>query len=415
MLSRSLSVKNRGNNNRVVVTGMNMITPIGIDLQSSWEGLVAGKSGIGRITLFDPAGYETTIAGQIPDEFDTYAKKYCKGRRARQMARATRICYVCAKEAIAACHIDFGIFDKQRCAVILGAVDTGHSRIYDDRYWILKTMPHAMSAWLSIDYKLEGPNYTVSSACTSAACAISHAYDLLVSGRADIVVTGGASSIINPEHLLGFNELFALSKNNTDPETASRPFSKGRDGFVMAEGAGVLILESEESALKRGAQIFAELAGYGITSETYNIMAPTKDGAGMAKTMQLALQNAGLEPEAVGYINAHGTSTPFNDRYETVAIKKVFGKHAYRIPVSSSKSMTGHTAAACGAIESIITILSMINGILTPTINCDPDPDCDLDYVPNHARQKKFDAALSNSFGFGGCNATLVFKNYTME
>jgi 3-oxoacyl-[acyl-carrier-protein] synthase II len=389
-----------------------MITPLGLDLESSWDGLVAGKSGIRRITLFEASEYETQIAGQVPDDFDDYTKTYCKGRRARQMARATRICYVCAKEAIARSGIDFDGFDRARCAVILGAVDTGHSVIYSDKYWILKTMPHAMSAWISLDYKLEGPNYTISSACTSAACAIAHGYDLIKADKADVVITGGGSSIVNPEHVKGFNELQALSVQNSIPESASRPFSLGRDGFVMGEGAGVLILESEESARARGSIIYGEMAGYALTSETYNIMAPAKDGTGMAKTMRLALASAGVKKEEIQHINAHGTSTPYNDRYETTAIKEVFGELAYSIPVSSSKSMIGHTAAACGAIEGIITILTMENSILTPTINYEPDPELDLDYVPNQAREKEVNLALSNSFGFGGCNATLVFKKH---
>ncbi len=397
---------------KVVVSGLNMITPLGLDLESSWEGLVAGKSGIRRITLFDASKCETQIAGQLPDDFDAYAKKYCKGRRARQMARATRICYVCAKEAIATSGIDFDALDRERCAVILGVVDTGHSMIYDDNYWILKTMPHAMSAWISLDYKLEGPNYTVSSACTSGAAAIAHGYDLIKADKADVVITGGGSSIVNPEHVKGFNELMALSVANGTPDSASKPFSLGRDGFVMGEGAGVLILESEKSAKRRGARMYAEMAGYALTSETYNIIAPAKDGAGMTKTMRLALKDAGVKKEEVQYINAHGTSTPYNDKYETMAIKEVFGELAYHIPVSSSKSMIGHTAAACGAIEGIITILTINNNILTPTINYNPDPELDLDYVPNQARHKKVNHALSNSFGFGGCNGTLVFKQY---
>jgi 3-oxoacyl-[acyl-carrier-protein] synthase II len=397
---------------KVLVSGVNMITPLGLDLRSSWAGLVAGRSGIRRISLFDASKHETQIAGQLPDDFDAYSKKYCKGRRARQMARATRICYVCAKEAIANSGINFDAFDKERCAVILGAVETGHSVIYDDQYWILKTMPHAMSAWLSLDHKLEGPNYTVSSACTSGACAIAHAYDLIKTDKADVVITGGASSTVNPEHVKGFNELQALSVANKFPESASKPFSVDRDGFVIGEGAGVLILESEESAKGRGAPIYSEMAGYALTSETYNIMAPAKDGGGMAKTMRLALENAGVEKEEVHYINAHGTSTAFNDKYETMAIKEVFGELAYHIPVSSSKSMIGHTAAACGAIEGIITILTIDHGILTPTINYNPDPELDLDYVPNYAREKAVNLALSNCFGFGGCNATLVFKKY---
>jgi len=397
----------------VVVTGMDMITPLGLDLESSWQGLVAGRSGIGPITLFDPAQHETKIGGQIPDDFDDYAAGYCTRRSSRQMGRATRLGYVCAKRAVADEGIDFGTLDRERCAVLFGGADTGHSRIYDDKYWIMKTMPHGASAWLSMEYKLQGPNYTVSAACASAAYAIAHAFDRILLGRADLVIVGGASSILNPEHLDGFNELQALSVRNDDPQGASRPFSSGRDGFVIGEGAGVVILESEESALRRGARIYARLLGYAMTSEGYNIMAPLPEGEGMARTMTLALDDADVAPGRVDYINAHGSSTPLNDKCEVQAVKRVFGEAAEGIPMSSSKSMIGHTAGACGVIEAIITILTIDRGVLTPTINYVPDPELDLDFVPNQAREKQVEVALSNSFGFGGCNGTLVFGRYS--
>lgn len=399
---------------RVVVTGINMITCLGKDLKSSWENLVAAKSGIRKITLFDASNYLTKIGGEIPN-FTEYSQKYCKKNLVKQMARATKICYVCAKEAVATSGIDFEKFDKLRCSVILGVVGTGHSRIYEEespKYRIIQTMDNAMSAWISLEYKLEGPNYTVATACASAAYAIGHAYDYIKTDRADVVIAGGAAALITPEQIGGFNELYALSVANDAPEKASRPFSIDRDGFVMAEGSGILILESEESAKTRGAKIYAELAGYALSSEAYNIMSPMKDGIGMAKTMELALKHAKANREEVGYINAHGTSTPLNDTYETMAIKKVFGDYAHKIPVSASKSMIGHTMSAGGAIEAVITIMSIENKILTPTINYNPDPELDLDYVPNVSRQKEIDVALSNSFGFGGHNATLVIKKY---
>lgn len=395
---------------RVVVTALNMVTALGVDLETTWNGLVAGRSGIRRISLFDSSNYETRIAAEVPREFDDYARQHCSRRLANQMGRATKMGYVCTKEAVARSGIDFDDYDRVRCAVVFGGADTGHSRIHDGRYWIMKTMPHGASAWISQEYQLEGPNFTISAACASSAYAIAYGYDLIAANRADVVIAGAASSIVNPEHVGGFNELGALSVANDTPEKASRPFSVDRDGFVIGEGAGVLVLESEESATARGATIYAEVAGYALTSEAYNIMAPRPGGIGMAKTMRMALASAGIAKEQVDYINAHGSSTPLGDKYETIAIKDVFGSLAYGIPVSSAKSMIGHTAGACGAIEAAIAVMSMRAGVLTPTINYTPDPELDLDYVPNNARRRDVNIALSNSFAFGGCNATLVLR-----
>lgn len=397
---------------RVVVTALNMVTALGLDLEASWNGLVSGRSGVRRISLFDAARHDTRIAGEVPPEFDDYARQHCSRRLANQMGRAIKMGYVCTKEAVARSGIDFGAYDRVRCAVIFGAADTGHSTLDDNKYWIMKTMPHGVSAWISQEYQLEGPNFTVSAACASSAYAIAHGYDLIRSDRADVVIAGGASSIVNPEHVRGFNELGALSVANDVPERASRPFSADRDGFVIGEGAAALVLESEESAAARGASIYGEVAGYAMTSEAYNIMAPRPGGVGMAKTMRLALSSAGIAREEVDYINAHGSSTPLGDEYETLAIKDVFGEFAYGIPVSSAKSMIGHTAAACGAIEAAITLMSIHTGVVTPTISYTPDPKLDLDYVPNHARAHDVRIALSNAFAFGGCNATLVLRKY---
>ncbi len=390
-----------------------MVTALGVDLEASWKGLVAGRSGIRPISLFDSSKHETRIAGEVPSEFDDYARQYCSRRLANQMGRAIKMGYVCTREAVDKSGIDFDVYDRTRCAVVFGAADTGHSSIHDPKYWILKTMPHGAAAWISQEYQLEGPNFTLSAACASSAYAIAYGYDLISANKADVVIAGGASSIVNPEHLGGFNELGALSVANETPEKASRPFSLDRDGFVIGEGAGVLVLESEESARARGATIYAEVAGYALTSEAYNIMAPRPGGVGMAKTMRMALASAGIAKEQVGYINAHASSTRLGDKYETAAIKDVFGNCASGVPVSSSKSMIGHTAGACGAIEAAITVLSMLNGVLTPTTNYTPDPELDLDYVPNDARECDVNIALSNSFAFGGCNATLVFRKYT--
>lgn len=395
---------------------MGMISSLGLDLESNWKNLVAGKSGIKRITRFDPSALATQVAAEVPAEFDEFSRGFVKKRAAGQMTRVTRMCLVAAKMAVSDSGIDFEQVDKTRCGVVLGVVNTGNSSVEKDttpQNTVFKTMTNAMPAWISLEYQLVGPNFAVNTACASSAYAISLGYDMIKNNQAEVVLVGGADSIINPEEIAGFNALYALSVANDPPEKASKPFSSDRDGFVVGEGAGVLILESMEHAINRNARILAEVAGYATTSEGYNIMAPMQDGVGMARTMELALKNAGVTPAEVGYINAHGTSTELNDRYETMAIKRVFGDLAPGIPVSSSKSMLGHTIGAAGALEGIITVLSLRNEILPPTINLDnPDPDLDLDFIPHVARSKKVNVAISNSFGFGGHNATLVFKKY---
>ena len=392
-----------------------MMTALGLNLKTCWGSLVQGKSGTGRITLFDASGHETKIAAELPPDFEDYAKNHCKKYLAKQMARSTKMCYVCSKEAVRDSGLDFETFDKTRCAVIFGLVGTGYSSLdiqRDPKHMIIKTMSNAMAAWISIEYKLEGPSYTIATACSSAAYAIAAGYDLIRSNQCDLVIVGGGSSGVNPDEIRGFNDLFALSTRNDEPEKASRPFSIDRNGFVMGEGAGILILESEESARARGAEIHAELAGYALTTEAYNIMSPQKDGVGMAKTMEKALKHARISKDEIDYINAHGTSTSLNDEYETQAIKRVFGDRAYQIPVSSSKSMIGHTISAAGGVEAVITAMSIKHGTLTPTINYNPDPKLDLDYVPNQARSKEISVAISNSFAFGGHNACIVLKKY---
>lgn len=395
---------------------MGMITSLGLSWQENWENLLAGKSGVKRITLFDPAGLATQIAAEVPAGFEDLSRAHIKKRAASQMTRVTRMCVTAARMAVSESGLDFDTEDRSRCSVIMGVVNTGNSSAEKDttpQNTVFKAMTNSMPAWISLDYQLTGPNFAVNTACASSAYAIAFGCQMIRSGQADIVITGGADSIINFEEIQGFNALYALSVANDPPEEASKPFSADRDGFVIGEGAGIVILESEEHALKRQATIHAEILGYALTSEGYNIMAPMKDGAGMARTMQLALDNAGIAPDRVGYINAHGTSTELNDRYETMAIKQVFGTHAYQIPVSSSKSMLGHTIGAAGAIEAIITALSIKHGILPPTINYrNPDPDLDLDYIPGKSRPSAATIALSNSFGFGGHNASLVITKY---
>ncbi len=401
---------------KIVVTGLNMLTALGLGWEEVWENIKQGKGGVKKISLFDASENQTQIAAELPLEFAEKSSSVIKKRVSKQMTRVTQMSYVCAIEAIEKHSIDFDQLDKKRVGVILGVVNTGDSsaeRGTTSKNLILKRMNNAMSAWIGMRYNIEGPNFTTSSACSSSAFAIALGYDAIKSGRADMMIVGGADSIINKEEIDGFNEIYALSVANDKPEKASCPFSKNRDGFVIGEGAGIVILESEESAKARGAEIYAELVDYAFTNESYNIMAPKPDGEGMADTMKLAIKNAGISPSDVDYINAHGTSTMLNDLYETQAIKKVFGNYAYKIPVSSTKSMTGHTIGAAGAVESIFSILAIKDGIIPPTINLDEqDPDLDLDYVPNKARKKDLNVVLSNSFAFGGHNATLVFRKY---
>jgi 3-oxoacyl-[acyl-carrier-protein] synthase II len=402
--------------NKVVITGYGLITSLGLDAQTNWNNLVAGKSGVKRISLFDPTDLQTRIAAEVPPEFEELAHSHIKKRAYEQMTRVTRMCFVAAKDAVTHSGIDMETIDKSRCGVILGVVSTANTSAEQgttSKNTVLKSMSNAMSAWISLEYKLLGPNFTVASACASSAYAIGLGSDMIRNGLADIIIVGGSDSIVNREEIEGFNELYALSVQNDPPEKACKPFDRDRDGFVIGEGAGIMILESEKSAIKRGAKIYAELSGYAITSEAYNIMAPQKDGEGIAYTISEALRKTGLTVNDIDYINAHGTSTTLNDLYETLAIKRVFGERAYKIPVSSSKSMIGHTIGAAGVIEGVITVMSIENQTLTPTINLDnPDPELDLDYVPNKARKHSITYALSNSFAFGGHNATLVFKKY---
>jgi 3-oxoacyl-[acyl-carrier-protein] synthase II len=400
----------------VVISGMSIISSLGLSLEENWNNIVAGKSGVKNITHFDPSTLATRVAAEVPPEFEELSRQYIKKRAGSQMTRVTRMCVTAAKIAVADSGIDFNQVDRTRCSVIMGVVNTGNSSIEKDttpQNTVFKTMTNSMPAWISLEYELMGPNFAVNTACASSAYAIAFGYEMVKNGQSDIVIVGGADSIINFEEIEGFNALYALSIANEPAGQASKPFSLDRDGFVIGEGAGVLVLESKEHALARNAPIYAEIAGCAITSEGYNIMAPMKDGAGMAKTIELAIINAGVQKNEIGYINAHGTSTELNDRYETMAIKQVFGDLAKQVPVSSSKSMLGHTIGAAGAIEAIITALSLKNGILPPTINyLKPDPDLDLDYVPNKSRAADIRVALSNSFGFGGHNATLVFRKY---
>ncbi len=397
---------------RVVVTGMNMISSLGLNLDESWKNMVQGKSGVGKITLFDPSGLDTRIAAELPAGFDDYSAEFIRKRLSKQMSRATRMALACTMPATQQANIQFDNINPSRIAVILSAINAKDYTDPDkEKNRILKGMTNAVSAWISLEYKITGPNYTIATACASSSYAIAQGYDLIKSGNADLVIAGGADSIIHYDEIKGFNDLYALSTKNDHPEKASAPFSLHRDGFVIGEGAGIVILESASSAKKRGAKILAEMLGHGLLSEAYNIMAPQPEGVGMAKTMEKALEHAGITKNEVDYINAHGTSTTQNDLFETLAIKKVFGNKAYQIPVSSTKSMVGHTIGAAGGIESVTTIKALQENTLPPTINLDsPDPELDLNYVPHTAKKHNINIAISNSFAFGGHNACLVYK-----
>jgi 3-oxoacyl-[acyl-carrier-protein] synthase II len=401
---------------KVVVTGINVISSLGLNIEENWSNMIQGKSGVRRISLFDPSELDTQIAGQLPDGFDEYSKTYVKKRLAKQMTRVSRMCLTAAKEAVEKHEIPFSDFDPERCAVVLGVVNTGNSSVEQGtniRNTILKGMNNSLSAWISLEFGLEGPNYSIATACASSAYAIAAGYDLIKNNQADLVIVGGADSAINPEEVGGFNALYAISTSNNEPTKASRPFSVDRDGFVIGEGAGILILERESFAKKRNAKIYAELAGYALTSEAFNIMSPKTDGEGMAKTMNKAIKNAQLDKSEIDYINAHGTSTTLNDLYETKAIQRVFGDDANRLMVSSTKSMIGHTIGAAGAIEAAITVKSIDSQMVHPTINLiNPDPQLPLDYIANEKRNVNIRCAISNSFAFGGHNASLVFKKY---
>ncbi len=409
---------------RVVITGLGAITSLGEDVPTLWDNLVNGRSGISRIERFDPSEFRTQIAAEIK-EFDPY-KRFPSGKIGgvpiKKMDRYLLYSLWATDEALK----DSGILDSvnpDRVGVLISSgiggvetlereVITGYTRGYNriSPYLVPMMIPDMASGLVAIEYGFKGPNYTVVSACASSANAIGDALRLIRYGDADVMIVGGAEAPIIKTALAGFSSMRALSTRNDEPEKASRPFDAKRDGFVMAEGGAVLILEEYEHAKRRGAKIYAELLGYGATADAYHITAPCVDGEGAIKAMRRALADARINPEDVDYINAHGTSTKLNDVAETKAIKAVFGEHAYNLAVSSTKSMTGHLLGGAGAIEALATAKAIETGVVPPTINYEyPDPECDLDYVPNEAREMEVRYALSNSFGFGGHNAVLAF------
>ncbi|AGB19098.1 beta-ketoacyl-ACP synthase II [Thermoanaerobacterium thermosaccharolyticum] len=408
--------------NRVVITGIGAITPIGNSIDELWDSLINGRSGIYKVTRFDVSSYPTKLAAEVKDFEPT---EYIDKKEAKRMDRFTQFALASAKMALIDSGLDLEKEDLDRIGVIYGSGIGGIETLENQQNILKEKGPGRVSPFfvpmmiadmaaglISITFGLKGHNETIVNACASSTNAIGDAFKVIERGDADVIVTGGSEAAITPLAIAGFCSMKAMSTND-DPKTACRPFDANRDGFIMGEGSATLILESLEHAIKRGAKIYCEIVGYGATADAYHITAPAPEGAGAARAMKLALKDADIIPEDIDYINAHGTSTEYNDKYETMAIKNVFGQHAYKLKVSSTKSMTGHMLGASGAVEAVATVLAIKNGIVPPTINYEtPDPECDLDYVPNKALEMEINYALSNSFGFGGHNATLVFKKY---
>ncbi|MEK4510273.1 beta-ketoacyl-ACP synthase II [Paenibacillus sp. FSL K6-2524] len=407
---------------RVVVTGMGVVTSLGNDLDTFWDNLVQGKSGVSLIDAFDVSGYTTRIAAEVKD-FNP--DDYIDRKEARKMDRFVQFATTAAFSALKDSGLNIAEqTDPERVGVMIGSGIGGLGTLEDQHSILLEKGPRRVSPFfipmmianmasghVSILTGAKGPNSTTVTACATGTHSIGDSYRTIMNGDADVMICGGAEATIRPTGVAGFCSMRAMSTRNDEPERASRPFDSERDGFVMGEGAGILILESLEHAQKRGAKIYAEVIGYGLSADAHHMTDPDPDGA--SRAMKMALRSAGIEPEEVDYINAHGTSTPPGDRSETTAIKWTFGDHAYKLAVSSTKSMTGHLLGAAGGVEAVICGLTLQNGIIAPTINLEnPDPDCDLDYVPNEARHSDVKVAMSNSFGFGGHNATIILKKF---
>lgn len=408
---------------RVVITGLGCICPVGNNVKETWEALLAGRSGAGLITLFDASKHKTRFAAEVKG-FDAVA--LFGPREARKMDRFTQFASVATREALEQADLKIDESNRDRVGILIGTGIGGIGTLLDQADIMRERGPERVSPFLipmmiadsaagmlAIRLGARGPNMSIATACASGNNAIGEAAEMIRRGAADVMIAGGSEAAIVPLAMAGMNVMTALSTRNEDPQTASRPFDRERDGFLMGEGAGILILESIEHARARGANILAEVSGYGTTDDAHHISAPAENGAGAAISMKLALDDAALEVMDIGYINAHGTSTPLNDKSETAAIKTVFGEQAYQIPVSSTKSMTGHLLGASGAVEAAFVTMAIREGVLPPTINYQtPDPECDLDYVPNEPRQASPAHVMSNSFGFGGHNATLVISRF---
>ena len=400
---------------------MGIVSPIGLDLAENWQAILAGKSGIAQITQFDATGYPSTIAGEVKG-FDP--TKYISEKEARRMDRFMHLGMAAGIQAVRDSGLEINAANAERIGVHIGSgigglntIESGTRTILEkgsrklSPFYIPGSIINMVSGNLSILYGMQGPNLAMVTACATATHAIGDAGRLIEYGDADVMVAGGTESTVTPTGMAGFGNARALSTRNDDPATASRPWDRDRDGFVLGEGAGVVVLEEYEHAKKRGARIYCELAGFGMSGDAYHMTSPSEGGEGAARCMRNALRNAGLNPEQVQYVNAHGTSTPQGDKAETMAAKAAFGSHSAKLAMSSTKSMTGHLLGAAGGVEAIYTALAIHHQIAPPTINLfTPDPDCDLDYVSNTARPMKIDGAMSNSFGFGGTNGTLVFR-----
>lgn len=411
------------NRRRVVVTGLGLVTPVGIGVGTVWNALLEGQNGVGLITLYDASQHKVKIAGEVKD-FD--AGRYIDAKASTRMDRFTQLACVAATEAIKDSKLDLANEDTTRIGVLVGTGIGGITEIEEQKerlmakgpskvspFLVPKLMGNAAAAQISILHRLRGPNYCIVTACAAGANSLGSALRTIQYGEADVMVSGGSEAAVTPLGMAGFANMGAFSTRNDDPQTASRPFDKDRDGFVLGEGAGIVVLEELERAKKRGARIYAEFTGYGLSGDGYHITAPCEDGDGGVRAMTMAIKDAGLQPTDIDYINAHGTSTPFNDKIETFAIKKVLGEHARKIPVNSTKSMMGHTLGAAGGIEFVVTCLSINEGRIHMTKNLKtPDPECDLDYVPEGVRKVAIKNALSNSLGFGGHNATLCVSRY---
>ena len=408
---------------RVVITGLGLVTPVGNNVSTTWEALCQGKSGVGPITNFDTSKFRVHFGAEIKN-FDP--SLYMDRKEIRRTDPYEHIAVAAALQALTQSGLQITEENADDIGIYIGSGGGGLSALIDATKTLIERGPDRVSPFsvnmysidsapgiISIMTGARGPNWAAVSACASSSNTIGEAWETIRRGDARAMIAGGSEKSVNPLSMAAFDNMRALSRFNEDPQRASRPFDATRDGFVMGEGSGVLILEDLDFARDRGATILAEMVGYGSTADAYHVTEPPPEGAGIARAMHRALQKAGLRPDQVDYINAHGTSTPYNDRIETCAIKNCFAEHAYRIPISSIKSMIGHTIGAAGAIEAIASILSLLTGIIPPTINLHhPDPECDLDYVPNKARETRINVAMSNSMGFGGHNACLIFKRF---
>ncbi len=414
---------------RVVVTGLGLITPVGNSVEATWSALMSGRNGVDYIRKFDTERFSVKFAAEVKD-FDPL--KYIARKEARKMGAFIHYAIAAATEAMADSNFvltEAGKFPddiSENAGTYIGsgigdfwAIEREHLKLLGegpDRvspFFIVSAIVNLAAGQVSIRFGAKGPNSATATACSAGAHAIGDSFKIIQRGDADVMICGGAESAITPMSVAGFASMRALSTRNDDPQHASRPFERDRDGFVIGEGAGIMILEELEFARRRGARIYAEVVGYGMTADAFHLTKPDKTGSGAIRVMQKTIRDAGIQPEEVGYINAHGTSTPYNDKFETLAIRKTFGAHAYKLAVSSTKSMTGHLLGAAGGIEGVFSVLSLYRKVLPPTINyVNADPDCDLDYVPNQPRKAELEYALSNSFGFGGTNAALLFKRY---